>query len=168
MYWTMKSDGFFISLWHYYNLVEWVSNFMSRGYRNWVGYLPTFVTKWLPPTPTLIKARKIPDFREKGGPWSIIFHAKHNIPRTLGYVGVITRRWMSRAPCQYKYGLSRHGDFHNKDKALVRQSYLFKGNFFTGKRTCIYLDRPLLSCGWIMTAKEFGIGETAVWSSQWP
>ena len=45
-----------------------------------------------------------------------------------------------RAPSQYKDGLSRYGDFHYKDKTVVRLSYLYNGNSYTGKTAFVYWD----------------------------
>ena len=52
---------------------------------------------------------------------------------------------------QYKYGLSRYGHFHYKDKTTVRPSYLdtCNGNWnsCTGKTATLYSDGLLNSCG---------------------
>ena len=47
------------------------------------------------------------------------------------------------SPSQYKDGLSRYGDFHYKDKTVLRPSYLYDGNPYTGKTIYLYWDSPL-------------------------
>ena len=44
------------------------------------------------------------------------------------------------APSLYKDRLSRYGDFHYKDKAVVRPSYIYNGNPYTGKTASLYWD----------------------------
>ena len=44
---------------------------------------------------------------------------------------------------QYKDHLSMYGDFHYKDKMVMRLSYLYNGNTYTGK-TSLYWDGPLI------------------------
>ena len=39
--------------------------------------------------------------------------------------------------------LSRYGNFHYKDKMVVKPSYLYNGNSYTGGLTHLYWDRPL-------------------------
>ena len=49
------------------------------------------------------------------------------------------------APYQYKDGLPRYGYFHYKDETVVRPSYLYNGNHYTGKTTSSYwavIQRP--------------------------
>ena len=47
-----------------------------------------------------------------------------------------------RAQPQYKDGLFRYWDFH-KDKMVMRPSYLYNGNSYTGKMTFLYWNGPL-------------------------
>ena len=49
----------------------------------------------------------------------------------------------NRPPSQYMYkdGLSRNGDFNYNVKTVVRPSYLYIGNPYTGK-TYLYWDGP--------------------------
>ena len=51
-------------------------------------------------------------------------------------------------PSQYKERISGYADFHYKDKAIVRPSYLYNWNSYTGKTTSLYRDEPLVSRGW--------------------
>ena len=44
------------------------------------------------------------------------------------------------APSQYKDGLSRYGNFHYNDRTVVRRSYLYTGNSYTGKTTSLCWD----------------------------
>ena len=44
-----------------------------------------------------------------------------------------------RALFQYKDRLSSYGDFHYKDKTVVRPSYLYYGNAYTGKSASLYI-----------------------------
>ena len=46
------------------------------------------------------------------------------------------------APSQYKDGLSRDRNCHDKGKAVVRPSYLYNGNSYTGKTTSILRWAP--------------------------
>ena len=48
-------------------------------------------------------------------------------------------RWRGQ-PSQYKDCLSRYGDFHYKDKTVVRPSYFYNGNSYTGKKISLYWD----------------------------
>ena len=50
-----------------------------------------------------------------------------------------------QGPSQYKDGLFRYGYFHYKDKAVMRLSYLYNGNSYTIKTTCLYWDSPLVA-----------------------
>ena len=50
---------------------------------------------------------------------------------------------VSRALSEYKDGLSEYGDFHYKDETVVRLSYLYNGNSYTGKAEILYWDGPL-------------------------
>ena len=47
----------------------------------------------------------------------------------------------------YKDGLSRYEDFHYKDETVVRPSYLYNGNSYTGKTTPLYWDGPRMALG---------------------
>ena len=49
----------------------------------------------------------------------------------------------TRALSQCKDGLSRCEDFHYKDKMVMRPSYLYNGNPYTGKTTSLYWDASL-------------------------
>ena len=55
----------------------------------------------------------------------------------------------------YEDHLSRYGDFHYKNKTVMRLCYLYNGNSFTGKTTSFYWDGPRLglwsSHHWIQT-----------------
>ena len=42
----------------------------------------------------------------------------------------------------YKNWLFRHKDFHCKDKMVVRSSYLYNGNSYTGKTASLYWEVP--------------------------
>ena len=46
----------------------------------------------------------------------------------------------TRALFQYKDGLSRYGDFHYKDKTVMRPYYLYNGNTYIGKMVSLYWD----------------------------
>ena len=50
----------------------------------------------------------------------------------------IVRSQWNQGPPQYIDCLSRYGDFHYKDKTVVRLSYLYNGNRHTGKTTSLY------------------------------
>ena len=41
-----------------------------------------------------------------------------------------------------KTGFPRYGNFHVKDKTVVRPSYLNRGDPYTGKTTSLHLDGP--------------------------
>ena len=61
--------------------------------------------------------------------------------RSIKTVWILTmgRSWPTqRALFQYKDHLSRYGYFHYKDKTVVRPSYLYKGNSYTGKTGSLY------------------------------
>ena len=45
-----------------------------------------------------------------------------------------------QGPFQYKYGLPRYGDSRYKDKAVVRPSYLYNGNSYTGRTRCLSIE----------------------------
>ena len=60
----------------------------------------------------------------------------------LQLLHVSAKNW---APSQYKDGLPRCGNFHYKYKTVVRPSYLYNGNSYTGKTTSLYWDEPLVS-----------------------
>ena len=64
-------------------------------------------------------------------------------------IRLIFAQWVSnvmlmgtRALSQYKDSLSMYGDFHYKDKKVVRPSYLYNGNSYTGKSVSLYWDGP--------------------------
>ena len=50
-----------------------------------------------------------------------------------------------RALFQYKDCLSRYYDSHYKDKTVLKQSYLYIGNLYSGKMACIYCNGSLVS-----------------------
>ena len=47
---------------------------------------------------------------------------------------------VTRGPYQYKDSFSGKGNFHYKDKTVVRPSCLYNGNSCTGKTTSLYWD----------------------------
>ena len=49
-----------------------------------------------------------------------------------------------------KDSLPRYGDFHYKNKTILKPSYIYNGNSFTGKTTFLYWDGPLYCeiCRW--------------------
>ena len=48
--------------------------------------------------------------------------------------GVCVTHW-DQGPFQYKDNISRYEDSHYKDEAALRMSYLYNGDFYTGKMT---------------------------------
>ena len=52
----------------------------------------------------------------------------------------------TRIPSQYQDHLSWDGDFHDKDKTVVKLSYLYHGDPYTGKMGSLYWDAPLKLC----------------------
>ena len=76
--------------------------------------------------------------------------------RRAGYFSNLACDWLSivwayseqerengpRAPSQYRDDLSRYGDFHYKEKMIVRPSFLYNGNPHTAK-TSSYWEGPL-------------------------
>ena len=59
----------------------------------------------------------------------------------IQHIYIKTVTW---ALSQYKNGLSRYGVFRYKDKTVMRASYLYNGNSYTGKTTSLYWDRALI------------------------
>ena len=58
---------------------------------------------------------------------------------------------------QYKDRLSMYEDSHYKDKTVMRPSYLYDGNSYTGKTTSLYWDRQApVKTG--LTAVGVGVG----------
>ena len=52
------------------------------------------------------------------------------------------RMWeKDQAPSQYKDHISRYGDFHYKEKMLMRPSYLYNGNSYTENTASLYWGR---------------------------
>ena len=48
------------------------------------------------------------------------------------------------APFQYEDHLTRYGSSHYKGKTVMRLSYLYNGNSYTGKMAYLYWNGPLL------------------------
>ena len=48
----------------------------------------------------------------------------------------------TRAPSQYEDGLYGYGNFHYKDKTVVRPSYIYNENSYTGKNIFILRRAP--------------------------
>ena len=46
--------------------------------------------------------------------------------------------------------ISMYIDFPHKDKMVVRPSYLYDGNSYTGKMASLYWDRALVASRWYM------------------
>ena len=80
--------------------------------------------------------------------------------------------YRSKAPYQYKDSLFRYGDFHYKDKTVVRLSSIYNGNPYTGKAPSLYRDGPQVSmsswltleCGQVLS---LSMPESQVSSSGW-
>ena len=55
-----------------------------------------------------------------------------------------TRQIMNnRALFKYQNGLSRYGDFHDKDRMTMRPAYPYPGDLYSGKKASLYRDaRP--------------------------
>ena len=51
-------------------------------------------------------------------------------------------RTRNRASSQYNDRLSGYRDFHYKDKTVVRPSYLYNGNSYSGKTTSVHWHGP--------------------------
>ena len=64
-------------------------------------------------------------------------------PCTLSQKAKYLTNWATRALSLYKDSLSRYRDFHHKDKAVRRPSYLYNGKGFIGKMASLYWDGPL-------------------------
>ena len=48
----------------------------------------------------------------------------------------------TKAPSQYKDGLSRYGDSHYQDKTVIRRSYLYYDNPYCGQTVPLFWDDP--------------------------
>ena len=64
-------------------------------------------------------------------------NSKESLPNYFGVLEYYldlpkSLNWGTRALFQYKDGLSKYGDFHCKDKTVMRPSYLYSGNSNTG------------------------------------
>ena len=57
---------------------------------------------------------------------------------------------LQQAPFQYKDHLYWYGDFHYKDKTVMRPSYLYNDNPYTGKTTSLYWGDPLITIFFIV------------------
>ena len=62
---------------------------------------------------------------------------------SIQYNNSITYEIIAHPACNQGPGLSRYGDFYNKDKTVVGPSYLHNGNSCTGKTMMsLYWDSP--------------------------
>ena len=68
----------------------------------------------------------------------LIFNMGIAIPGKTVFL-IETAPW---APSQYKNGLSKYGDFYCQDKTVASPSYLYNGDYYTGKTTSLYWDSP--------------------------
>ena len=83
-----------------------------------------------------------------GTKFSEILIESHTFSFKKMHFKMLSGKWLQMPwpPSQYKYCLSRYGDFHHNDETITRPCYLYNLNPYTGKRASLYWDGTLAPC----------------------